>query len=353
MRGGGGGGALQQHRLSIFEEKAVCNSQFEELYQSGQIEFMILGSSPGPHALCDPNHDSTDGCSVIAGLNVINHISTLDIDDVITNETIDDIMDNRASPILRDIREGSRLSGNIDWESVFDYFQGKHLLHPNNQYCFMGNNILDTYFINNEVITTLLNRNELFPLSKTGAILTFKKHIVSILQIPRHDRECWYDLIESIPKEGFGSRGYRARAHGVESLAIMIRWYAFSMYSDEDLNYMQSNEYDLEPRRENGEWVVDRRQISLFFYCHPSQNASSAETFARFVGYPVQQDNTQIIGEQQNTPHSTIVYSISAKKPLKWTHPWMRSILMCNSVSSHHPLRIPVDLTCASPQEGT
>jgi hypothetical protein len=84
MHGGGGGGALQQHRLSIFEEKAVCNSQFEELYQSGQIEFMILGSSQGRHALRDPNHDSTDGCSVIAGLNVVNHISTLDIDDVIT-----------------------------------------------------------------------------------------------------------------------------------------------------------------------------------------------------------------------------------------------------------------------------
>jgi hypothetical protein len=190
--------------------------RIEELYQSGKIEFMILGSSQGRHALRDPNHDSTDGCSVIAGLNVFNHISTLDIDDVITNETIDDIMDNRAPPILRDIREGSRLSGNIDWDTVFDYFQGKHLLHLNNQYYRMGGNILDKDFINNCVITTLMNRNELFPLSKTGAILTFKKHIVSILQIPRPDGECCYDLIESLPKEDFGYRGYRARAHGLK-----------------------------------------------------------------------------------------------------------------------------------------
>jgi len=321
MRVGRGGGALQQHRLSIFEEKAVCNSQFEQLYQSGQIDFMILGSSQGRHALRDPNHDSTDGCSIIAGLNVVNHISTLDIDDVITNETIDDIMDNCAPPILREIRETSRLSGNIDWDTVFDYFQGKHLLHPNNQYYCMGGNILDKDFINNEVITTLLNRNELFPLSKSGAILTFKKHIVSILQIPRRDGGCWYDLIESLPKEGFGSCGYRARAHGVESLAIMIQWYAFSRYSDDDLNYIHSNQYDLEPRMENGEWIVDRRQISLFFYCHPSQNASSAETFGQFEGYPVQQENTQILGEPQDAPHGTIIHSTSAQEAIEMDPP--------------------------------
>ncbi len=73
-------------------------------------------------------------------------------------------------------------------------------------------------------VPTLVNRNEFFPLGKTGAILSFKKHLVSILQIPRPNSECWYDLIEILPKEGLGFHGNRARAYGVASLGIMIRF---------------------------------------------------------------------------------------------------------------------------------
>ena len=73
-------------------------------------------------------------------------------------------------------------------------------------------------------VPTLVNRNEFFHLGKTGAILSFKKHLVSILQIPRPNSECWYDLIEILPKEGLGFHGNRARAYGVASLGIMIRF---------------------------------------------------------------------------------------------------------------------------------
>ena len=114
-----------------------------------------------------------------------------------------------------------------------------------------------------------MNRNDFFPLGKTGAILTFKKHLVSILQIPCPNGECWYDLIESLPKEGLGFHGYRARAYGVASLGIMIRWYAFSRYSDDDLKFIDTHEYDQTAWMENGEWVVDRRTSCFHFYCHP------------------------------------------------------------------------------------
>ena len=94
-KGGGGrdGDALNDSRprLSIWVLKEVCINQFEGLLRSGKIEFILLGSSQGRHALLDLNRDSTDGCSVIAGLTVVNHISTLDIDHVITNKTIDNI----------------------------------------------------------------------------------------------------------------------------------------------------------------------------------------------------------------------------------------------------------------------
>jgi hypothetical protein len=107
---------------------------------------------------------------------------------------------------------------------VFDRFKVKLLLISTNFVGIRGGDIFDKNFINNEIIPTLVNLNDIFPLGKTGAILTFKKHLVSILQIPRPTGECWYDLIESLPKEGLGFHGYRARAYGVASLGIMIRF---------------------------------------------------------------------------------------------------------------------------------
>jgi hypothetical protein len=76
----------------------------------------------------------------------------------------------------------------------------------------MGNNILDDDFINNEVIPTLVNWNEVVPLGKSEANLTFKKYLVSILQNPQPNGDCWYDLIESLPKESFNFQGNRARS---------------------------------------------------------------------------------------------------------------------------------------------
>ncbi len=65
---------------------------------AGKVEFWMLNSSQGCLGISDPNQDSTNECSVIAGLNVINHISSPSIEDVITDNTIVDIMDNCAPP---------------------------------------------------------------------------------------------------------------------------------------------------------------------------------------------------------------------------------------------------------------
>ncbi len=80
-KGGGGqyGDALNDSRphLSIWVLKEVRINQFEGLLRSGKIEFILLGSSQGRHALLDPNRDSTDGCSVIAGLTVVNSLTAI------------------------------------------------------------------------------------------------------------------------------------------------------------------------------------------------------------------------------------------------------------------------------------
>ena len=57
-----------------------------------------------------------DACrsSVIAGLNVINQISTEDNEDILNDQTITDIMDNRAPCIRKEIREKLHLR-NIDY----------------------------------------------------------------------------------------------------------------------------------------------------------------------------------------------------------------------------------------------
>jgi isopentenyl phosphate kinase len=86
----------------------------------------MLDSSQGHFSLYgDPNVDSTNGCSIISGLNISVHISSLDIQEVITNITIDDIMDVQAPPILNEIRKKSKMSGNIDWYTVQDYLLKK------------------------------------------------------------------------------------------------------------------------------------------------------------------------------------------------------------------------------------
>jgi hypothetical protein len=73
------------------------------------------------------------------------------------------------------------LAGYIDWLSVHDYFKEKDLLQDSNFFGMHGNNILDENFINNEVIPTFANHVEGVPMHKSGAILTFKNHLISII----------------------------------------------------------------------------------------------------------------------------------------------------------------------------
>ena len=270
--GGGGGCALQDHRLSIWDLKKMCINQFDDLTQGGKIEFSMLGSSQGRLFLYgDPNSDSTDGCSVISGLNISAQISSLDIQEVITNETIVDIIDVQAPPILNEIRKKSKMIGNIDWDTVQDYLLKKKILPENSWFQWFTGNILDKDFIKDKVISTLVKQNEDFPVCKLGVILYFKRHIISILQISGPNGDLYYDLIESLPKGGSGNQGYRARSYGIEYLSTLLRWYAFSRYSDTDLEYIQNNDYYISGSTDDMEY--NYRYCQFDFYSQPNINA--------------------------------------------------------------------------------
>jgi hypothetical protein len=213
-------------------------------------------------------------------LNVINHISTEDNEDILNDPTIKDIMDNRAPRILREIREKMNLRNIdfIDWLSVQDYFTKQGLLQDSNFVNMCGYNILDENFITNQVIPLLQNRVEDEPLHKSGAVLTFKGHLVAIIQIPRANSECWYDLIESLPSSDFNHKGYRMRSYGVDSLGMLIRWYAFSRLFDSNLQHINDNEYTVNSGgvENGGEWVGDCRQCMFAVYCHENHHRTSA-----------------------------------------------------------------------------
>ena len=264
---------------SIWDLKKECLDKMNELKSSGKIKFEELSSYQGRLGHT-PNHDSTNGCSVISYLNVVNHISKEDNEDILNDPTIQDIMDNRAPPLLKEIREDLQLRNTeyIDQWSVQDHLMTQGLLQEGNYVGFCGNNILDENFITNEFIPLLENRVEGKLLHKSGAVLFFKEHLVAIIQIPRANGECWYDLIESLPSPDFNYNGYRMRSYGVDSLGILIRWYAFSRLYDRDLQYINDNYDNFEDSGGiiDGEWVGECRQCQFIVYCHEHHHHSSA-----------------------------------------------------------------------------
>ena len=107
--------------------------------------------------------------------------------------------------------------------SAQDHLIGKGLLQECNLVHMSGCNILDENFITNQVIPLLEYRVEDEPLHKSGAILTFKNHLVRIIQITQENGVCWYDLIESLPSPYSNNKGYRMRSYEVDSFGMLIR----------------------------------------------------------------------------------------------------------------------------------
>eukprot|EP00593_Proboscia_inermis_P006318 CAMPEP_0171315992 /NCGR_PEP_ID=MMETSP0816-20121228/68821_1 /TAXON_ID=420281 /ORGANISM="Proboscia inermis, Strain CCAP1064/1" /LENGTH=244 /DNA_ID=CAMNT_0011807295 /DNA_START=130 /DNA_END=864 /DNA_ORIENTATION=+ len=210
-------------------------------------------------------HDSTNGCTVISPLIVINHLKGQNPG--ISDCGIEKIIDEQSPPVLRNIRCKLGLGNHalIIPSDVHDYLVDAKFLSQDQFVGVSGGNLLDPAHLE-EVVNMLANgsveddtgkSNEM---KKVGVALFFHEHVVSIIKMVLPQGDCWYDLIDSMPapknnsdlgKSGGGEvqtnqGGYatRTRCKDIDSLRATLKWYGCSKLSESDCSYIDSNFWD-------------------------------------------------------------------------------------------------------------
>lgn len=142
-------------KIPVRQLRRKYSNEFESLQSSKQIEIMKLSTYQG-RLSSTPRYDSTNGCTVISPLVVATHINPEQIHKNsfpkptiykrgITNTEINDIIDNKAPPILQTVRSKLGLDQHalIIPSDVHDYLVDQHILPQEKFVGVCGGDILD------------------------------------------------------------------------------------------------------------------------------------------------------------------------------------------------------------------
>uniref|UniRef100_A0A7S4VZU4 USP8 dimerisation domain-containing protein n=1 Tax=Ditylum brightwellii TaxID=49249 RepID=A0A7S4VZU4_9STRA len=246
--------------------------QFDSLRRAKKIEMFPLNTYQG--RLKSPSSDSTNGCTVISPLVAAHHLSSPGSG--IPDMTIESIIDNIAPPILSSVRSklGLRQDALIVPSDVHDYLVDCKILHQNKFVGVCGGNILDDAHLN-ELLNMLQSGKCLPPNApaipttneKVAAALFFHEHVISILKLTLSTRECWYDVVDSLPTRTSGASASqccsRTRCKDRTSLELYLKKYACSKFSDSNFTYMERNGWD------DGMCDFDPRVFQAFVWANP------------------------------------------------------------------------------------
>jgi len=249
-------------KIPLAEQKTSSAMEYEALQRKKKVEVFYLSTYQG--RIKTPGKDSTNGCTVISPLVAAYHLSC---DGSIADVNIEEIIDNIAPPILSNVRNKLGLGGHalIIPSDVHDYLVDEKILKQDKFVGVCGGNLLDsghvTEFVNmmdGDDGSTSDKQDSSTVDIKVAATLFFHEHVISIVKVVLSNGTSWYDLVDSLPrrkKNAFnGALGAtRTRCKDKDSFRSVLFWYACNAFSPNDMQYIDSNEWDdtmcdLDPR---------------------------------------------------------------------------------------------------------
>ena len=186
---------------------------------------------------------------------------------MISNDDVKRVIDKECGPILRTIREklGLKEKDLIVPSDVHHHFFITGILQRDQFIGVTGGNIMDPQHLRNFLQLLVDDDNNGHHQNgsankttngKAGATLFFREHVISIVKsIDPQTKRSYYDLIDSMPGmlHHGKSMATRTRCVDMESLTILLMWYASRKFSDSNCSYIDRNPWndnmaDLDPR---------------------------------------------------------------------------------------------------------
>jgi hypothetical protein len=230
---------LQQSKkrpANITKRVEQVSRDYTNAQRGGKIQISALGTHQGRE------RGSTNGCTVISALTAAQHLKS---HGGVTTPEINSIIDSHCVPVLRDIRNKLSLHGDslIIPSDVHDHLVDQNILFQHKFVGAAGGNILQDEHIG-QVLELLQGTTDKSSTRsrKAAATLFFREHVISIVKFPTSPTTAVYDLIDSLPS--FSGKGTRTRCQDLQSLSVLLNWYACHKFSDSNLKYISSNEWD-------------------------------------------------------------------------------------------------------------
>ncbi|KAL3806065.1 hypothetical protein ACHAXA_011707 [Cyclostephanos tholiformis] len=235
-------------RAPIREIQRDFENHLQSLLSTKQIEILKLDTFQGRLSASSPRYDSTNGCAVISPLIVATHISTSNKEYGISNSAINEIIDKRAPPILQKVRSKLGLAQHalIIPSDVHDYLVDENLLPQDKFVGVCGGDILNDDHIAKLIEMLVFGKEKGNRPRKVGAALFFMEHVVSIIQIPLGNGECYYDLIDSLPSSFASGMATRTRCKDLASFEILLKRYGSSKLRESQCDFIDDNEWNVE-----------------------------------------------------------------------------------------------------------
>jgi len=219
------------------------------VFEYGKVETFFLSTYQGRSRA--PGKNSTNGCTVISPLIAINYLCSSSSG--MSDNSIEEVIDNKAPPILSAVRRKLGLPGEalIIPSDVHDYLVDLKLLRQDMFVGVCGGNILNPNHLG--IFLNMLKNGSSEEAEekknstrKVAAALFFHEHVVSILKLNMSNGDCWFDLVDSMPKSREGGRmgGTRTRCKDINALEVVLREYACSKFSESNCMYIDNNLWD-------------------------------------------------------------------------------------------------------------
>jgi hypothetical protein len=273
----------------------LYHEDFDSLQQSGRVRISYADTYQGRR------NESTNGCTVIAPLVCIHHLinnsyassnpihfkkndkhKMKSSDPGLTDSEIVMIIDQEAPNVLSELRQSLGLAEHafLIPADVHDYLLDQGQLSSSQFINVTGGNILNDEHLQ-AFISILEKASNQDGTQKIGATLFFHEHVLAICKLHRSDpttgaaTRSWYDIIDSLPNPATLRRcnesltdvyhrigmfntvnveecmmnhmipkTARIRCLDVDALCAVLKWYACSKFTAENISYIDQYPWD-------------------------------------------------------------------------------------------------------------
>ena len=270
----------------------LYHEDFDSLQQSRRVRISYADTYQGRY------NESTNGCTVIAPLICIHHLTnntssnssnpgrrntvSKRSDPGLTDSEIVMIIDQEAPSVLSELRQSLGLAEHafLIPVDVHDYLLDQGQLSSSQFINVTGGNILNDEHLQ-AFISILEKASNKDGAQRIGATLFFHEHVLAICKLHRNDPttgaaiRSWYDIIDSLPNPATLRRcnesmtdvyhrigmfntvnveecmmnnmipkTARIRCLDVDALCAVLKWYACSKFTAENISYIDQYPWD-------------------------------------------------------------------------------------------------------------